>query len=239
MVNTPGRIMLVDSNQMLLNLHKDFFSRQRINVAGARTSAEALKMLAALRPQVVILSYELSDTSGADCCRTIKQHDVYHAIPTLLLAPENAEAIEDCWQSGCDGVLVRPVQRRELAQVTQSFIELSQRASPRINVQMLVRYGDNGDFEHHDYSVNLSAGGLFLTTSQELTLGQELNLEFLLPSTETPLYCSGRVAWLNRGEHRIRKDLDEGVGIEFTALSDESRRALRQFVMQSLRAGQA
>ncbi len=237
MTNFPGRILLVDSNTMLLNLQKNYFSRQRINVASAQSAAEALKLLPALQPQVVILAYELKDRDGAACCQEIKRHPQFHTTPVLLLAPNDQQAIDRCWESGCDGVLVRPLHRRELAHVTQNFINLSLRAAPRIDTRVLVRFGSNGDLDRHDFTVNLSSGGLYLATSQEFTSGDELKLEFLLPDCEEPLLCCGRIAWINQGEKRRRKDLDDGVGIEFIALAKEKRLALQKFVLKSLRSG--
>jgi len=236
MTNFPGRILLVDSNPMLLNLQKDYFSRQRINVASARSAGEAIKLLPALQPQVVILAFELSDRDGADCCRAIKSHPQYHTTPVLLLAPNRQEAIDRCWESGCDGVLVRPLHRRELAHVTQHFINLSQRAAPRIDTRVLVRFGCNGDLDRHDFTINLSSGGLYLGTDAALEPGQEIHLEFLIPENAEPLYCRGRVAWVNQGPLRRRKDLQEGIGIEFVALAPDKRRILQQFVMNTLRS---
>lgn len=234
MKDIPGRILLADSNPLLLNMQRGYFLHHRINVASAQSAEEALRMLRALRPQVAILSYDLSG-DGALCCQQIKADTSLYNLPVLLLAPNNQDAIDRCWESGCDGVLVRPVNRRELAHVTQSFINLSQRASPRINTKVLVRFGFNGEMSHHDYSVNLSSGGLYLASEEQIELGQEIRLEFMLPGTTQTLQCHGRIAWINQGPQRKRQDLADGLGIEFISLTPEKRRRLQQFVMKFLR----
>ncbi len=238
MTDIPGRILLADSNPLLLSMQRGYFSRQRINVASAQSAGETLRMLRALRPQVVILAYELAG-DGVNCCQQIKNDAEFHALPVLILAPNQPDAIERCWASGCDGVLVRPFHRRELAQVTQNFINLSQRTAPRVNISVPVRFSLNGEHEHHDYSVNVSSGGLYLASRENFELGQELRLTFSLPGTPRPLHCHGRVAWLNQGPDRKRSDVAEGVGIEFVSLPPDKRRQLQQFVMQSLRGQQA
>jgi len=236
MPDIPGRILLVNSNPLMLSLERGYFSRQRINVASAQSAGEALKMLPALRPQVVILAYELGDMCGAEACAKIKQNPHFQDLPVLILSPKEQYAIDHCWEAGCDGVLIRPVHRRELASITQDFINLSLRTAPRVDLRVLVRFGLNGELDRHDYSVNLSCGGLYLASHEALTLGQGVKLEFLLPGREQNLACHGRIAWLNQGEDRTRTDLEEGFGIEFMALHKDTRRSLQQFVMESLRA---
>jgi len=236
MPDMPGRILLVNSNPLMLSLERGYFSHQRINVASAQSAQEALKMLPALRPQVVILAYELSDLNGADCCAKIKQDPQYHNLPVLLLAPQQQQIIDRCWEASSDGVLARPLRRRELSGITQSFINLAQRAAPRIDVQTRVRFSLSGELERYDNTVNLSSGGLYLASTENFTHGQDVKLEFPLPLREKKLHCSGRIAWINRGAERTRPDLAEGVGIEFVNLDKDSRRALQTFVMESLRA---
>jgi len=234
MSDIPGRILLADSNPLLLNMQRGYFSRQRINVASAQSAEEALRMLHALRPQVVILAYELNG-DGALCCQQIKQNASFNNLPVLLLSPDRQDAIERCWEAGCDGVLIRPIHRRELAHVTQSFINLSHRRAPRVNARVLVRFGFNGELSHHDYSVNLSSGGLYLASSEPFELGQDLRLEFMLPKSSQTLHLHARVAWLNQGAERHRSDLAEGIGLEFVSLTPDMHRSLQQFVMSALR----
>ena len=168
MSEIPGRILLVDSNPLLLNLQKDFLSRQRINVACAQSGGEALKMLPALRPQVVILAYELGETDGASCCEQIRRLPEFFTTPVLLITPITPEIIERCWASGCDGVLVRPMNRRELSHITRSFIDLAKRSAPRVEARALVRFGPTSPPDLHDYSVNIGAGGIYLATTRKL-----------------------------------------------------------------------
>lgn len=235
MSENPGLILLVDSNPLLLNLQKDFLSRQRINVACAHSAGEALKLLPALRPQVVILAYELGESDGASCCEQIRRLPDFFTTPVLLLAPNQPEIIERCWAAGCDGVLVRPMHRRELSHVTRSFIDLAKRAAPRVAARVLVRFGCDSPPDLHDYSVNIGAGGIYLATSRKLELGEDLELEFILPTWDQTLLCHGQVAWLNQGESRQRPDLAEGAGVAFQALNRETRLTLQHFVMHSLR----
>jgi len=235
MPDIPGRILLVNSNPLMLSLERGYFSRQRINVASAQSANEALKMLPALRPQVVILAHELVDMPGSECCLRIKQNPRYTALPVLVLAPNDQQVIDRCWHAGCDGVLTRPIHRRELASITQNFINLSMRTAPRVEARIPVRFGTNDGLDRQDYSVNLSSGGLYLASSETFPLGQEVKLELLLPGTELGQHCTGRIAWLNQGAERNRPDLDEGFGIEFLALKRELRLLLQQFVMETLR----
>ena len=236
MADIPGRILLADSNSLMLNLQRGYFSRQRINVACAKTGPEALKMFEALRPQVAVLAYELSELDGASCCAKIKAQQLQPSTPVLLLAPNDEDVIRRCWDAGCDGVLVRPVHRRELTHVTQKFINLSMRQTPRVESRLAVQYGFGNDLDLHGHTLNLSSGGIYLESPEACSSGQEISLELVLPEHSRPLKLKGRVAWINQGEERSRKDLAEGFGIAFTSLTNMDVRSLQQYVVKTLRS---
>ncbi len=75
----------------------------------------------------------------------------------------------------------------------------------------------------HFTSADVSTGGTFLVSELLLEQGEALQLEFELPGASQPLRAQARVAWVRRfpveGEAA-------GMGVEFTAMSDEDRGAL-------------
>ena len=126
----------------------------RIKVVGeAGTGAEALKQVAALRPDVVLLDYRLPDISGHEVCRRIKQkHSTVHVVflssyaaePTVrgaleagaagyLLKENRAGKIVDAILTVCEGgTVVDPMLAQDLFVKNQS-----PGASPAQNLQQL------------------------------------------------------------------------------------------------------
>ncbi len=68
---------------------------------------------------------------------------------------------------------------------------------------------------------NLSAGGLFISTSAEFELGALLHVSCTLPDGRV-VRADGLVSW-TRGED---VDVESGIGVEFLAMSEEDRKLL-------------
>jgi uncharacterized protein (TIGR02266 family) len=74
---------------------------------------------------------------------------------------------------------------------------------------------------------DLSAGGTFLKSDLLLEQGESFALEFHLPGGDKTIRAQGRVAWVRRFPK-----LDElaGMGVEFSAMSDEDRAVLSRYL---------
>src|SRR5690349_15282586 len=69
----PIRLLLVDDQEVVrLGLQSVFRQSKRICVVGESGDAiDAVKQVAHLKPDVVVMEYRLSDTSGDEACRRI------------------------------------------------------------------------------------------------------------------------------------------------------------------------
>jgi uncharacterized protein (TIGR02266 family) len=74
---------------------------------------------------------------------------------------------------------------------------------------------------------DLSAGGTFLKSDLLLEQGESFALEFRVPRVSKVFHAQGRVAWVRRfpkgGE-------PAGMGVEFSAMSDEDRSVLSRYL---------
>jgi uncharacterized protein (TIGR02266 family) len=87
---------------------------------------------------------------------------------------------------------------------------MSQRGSQRIPYTVQVEFRTASSFLVA-YSLNVSRGGLFLETEQEVPIGAAVTLQFLVPGMGAT-QCDGHVTW-RRG--RGSPDGPPGIGIEF------------------------
>lgn len=76
---------------------------------------------------------------------------------------------------------------------------------------------------------NVSAGGLFMTSGEEVKQGAELDLEFTIPGHRPPIRATGRVAWVNVV---VPKTMVQ-CGLEFSGLTPEDRAFLEEFSNKS------
>ncbi len=71
-------------------------------------------------------------------------------------------------------------------------------------------------------SVDISAGGLQVITSQKLPMDTNMKIDLSILPTKIPLEVYGKVVWMNKDE----KSGNYRTGIEFTQFADESQRKL-------------
>ena len=229
------RILIVDDVPLLRTIAKNYFNRNEFHLTTARTVVETIRLATAINPHLIIMDAEMPEQDGITGCRLIKNHPILFTTPVILVANDKAETIEQCWQSGCDAVLPRPLNRRELLSVAKKLLTLADRADPRVKHNILVNYGRNEKLEWHDYAINVSNGGLYVATENKLKIGANLYLEMIVPGSVSPTRCRGQVSWLNTRENSLRPDLPIGIGIEFTELDGDARKELRNFVLDSAR----
>ncbi len=100
------------------------------------------------------------------------------------------------------------------------------RRHARTPVSILVQYR----FSHFEdfvteYSVNLSPGGIFLSSNEPRPLGEVVYLQFTLSDGSRLIEGLGKVVWVVPPEDKTRTP---GMGIEFVHFDDESQALIRE-----------
>lgn len=228
------RLLLVDDVALMRGIAKNYFNQSEFQISTARGGQEAIRMATAIRPHLIIMDADMPDMDGVECCRKIKNNPDLFTTPIILLTDNSKERIEHGWSSGCDGLLARPIGRRELLTAARQYVALANRAAPRIDRNILVKYSlDNN--EYHDYAHNLGTGGMFLASERTFREGDEFRVDFLIPRAESETKCLVRVAWLNETKKLKRPDLPPGAGLEFVDLDKDDRYLLQKFILDSAR----
>lgn len=231
--NVRKKVLLADDVRLFLEVTKSIFSRENLQLTITQGGVEALKTARALRPDLVILNLQMRGLGGDECCRLIKADPEIGSTPVILLVNEKDPDGESvARKAGCDYLLKKPFQRQQLLDLARFCLQVSPRATPRQQTKMLVRYGA-GNFELlHDYTVNLSIGGVFLETLQVLPLDSHVTLEFIVPGGENPIVAKGQVTWINFAVEPVNPDLPTGFGIRFLDLEREEEWLIRNFLQE-------
>jgi len=93
----------------------------------------------------------------------------------------------------------------------------SKRAGLRIPVDFDVRCELRGLPMVMGRAVNMSTGGIFITTAEPIGLQVKVNLEFLMPETLNSIQVQGESVW--GCPHRTQTNLSQGTGIRFVGLA--------------------
>ncbi|MBE9533714.1 MAG: PilZ domain-containing protein [Proteobacteria bacterium] len=110
----------------------------------------------------------------------------------------------------------------------------SKRAGLRIPVDFQVRceYGGNGRPTVMAKAVNMSTGGLFITTSEPIELKAMLVLEFLMPDTLNSIQVQGESVWSCPCASQAKQL--QGTGIKFVNLKESSLSLIRDYALSKL-----
>jgi uncharacterized protein (TIGR02266 family) len=106
------------------------------------------------------------------------------------------------------------------------------RKYPRLNISMLIEYGSKEAFLK-DYALNISGGGLFITTTNTFPLGTELLLRFSLPGIDKMFEIKGEVVWVRNysdGDNKL-----PGMGIKFKDIDKETQEFIIKYVNNKIK----
>ncbi len=109
--------------------------------------------------------------------------------------------------------------------VPLEFVAL--RSSPRVEVEVLVSV-TNPPAAFSTITVNISEGGLFLTTFEDVPVGTIMDLILFLPDHEG-FQVKGEVRWVCSGNNPLTPDAVPGLGVKFIGLSPEESAILFEF----------
>jgi uncharacterized protein (TIGR02266 family) len=113
-------------------------------------------------------------------------------------------------------------ERRELPPMTQRMAE-QRVAGPRVTIEVDVGVLSESNF-YAGVAADVSAGGVFVSTRDPLPVGTEVALYFTFGAGHT-LHAEGMVRWSRAGDAHQ----SSGMGVAFSRLSDEDRRAIADY----------
>jgi CheY-like chemotaxis protein len=223
-------ILLADDVNMFLELQKGFLKHTSVRVLTARDGAEAYRIISSERPRLVFMDLHMPNMDGATCCAKVKSDPTLGSTPVIMITSAGKE--DDrlaCYQAGCDGFLTKPIDRGEFLDKARSFIPDLDRRAPRIPCRTRGKfrlYGITLSGEVH----NVSRNGCYISADYDVDANATIDVVFALPGAHNTLVqAKGRVTWVNRGTER-KADIPAGFGVEFTAITEESRIALDRFI---------
>jgi uncharacterized protein (TIGR02266 family) len=80
--------------------------------------------------------------------------------------------------------------------------------------------------------LNISVTGIFIYTSEALKEGDNTRLRFSLPGTDRLIEAVGKVSWAKQLPDQ--RSLDNGMGVQFTRITPESREHIISLVKREL-----
>lgn len=80
------------------------------------------------------------------------------------------------------------------------------------------------------FSIDISAGGIQITSSEKLTIGSFIELKFYFPSPPSPVFAIGKIVW--REEIRENDQIKYSLGVKFTNISEKDRERIDEYAQK-------
>ena len=123
--NSPANILVVDDNQQNLELIVAYLEDIECNVSTASDGAQALEVIRADAPDIVLFDVMMPKMSGFEVCRRLKNDPTTTDIPVIMVTALNEMGdIERAIDSGTDDFLSKPVNKWELITRVRTMLKL-------------------------------------------------------------------------------------------------------------------
>ncbi len=234
------RILVVDDVKLFRDLVQVVLGGTGYRVIAAESGREALEIARQEPPDLVLLDLYMPEMDGEATCRALRSEPALTDVPVIMVTSGSGPSeVARCVEAGCDDYVLKPIRRGPLVRKITGLVDERAFERVRVPLDVPVEFGPApGTSAREGRAVNISAGGLFVETAEPVDPGAHLALSFALPVPEAgrPLSANGRVAWVNRGHERRKRDCGPGMGIAFRDLSDAGRSLITRFVRIRRRA---
>jgi two-component system, NarL family, response regulator DevR len=137
------RVLIVDDHEMVrIGLKAILQAEPDLQVVGETgLGAEVAGLVAARRPDLVLLDARLPDTSGPEVCRQLRRS--HPEIPVLILSSyTDDDLVEECVQAGARGYVVKDIERLRLGESIRTVHGGQAVLTPQVAGRLLDRVRD-------------------------------------------------------------------------------------------------
>lgn len=215
---------------------KDLFATgmilQRLNyeVYITNSGEDALRIIEAAPPELVITELSLQQMSGLELLVRLKHDSGTRDIPVIVqTAIGDRKREEHCRASGCSAFLKKPVDLDELYCAIQAATEATPRRHIRLRTLLPVRVGGQLSTEAAnsvEFVSELSENGIFVRTMNPRPVEAVVPVSLIIQSMAVKL----KAEVIRRVEMSPGLFKEPGMGMRFVEISDTNRELLRNFI---------
>jgi len=234
--NKKRFLVLVDGNPIDLLSIGMLLQKIEYDIYTSNSAEEALQIISAVLPALVITELTLPGMNGLDFLRRIKQHPATKKIPVIILTSLNKPDIEKlCVREGCAAYLRKPFEADTLYREIQNATEPTPRKYIRLrtNLTMISGQGTAKESSSVECITDVSENGMYISTLNPLPVGTVIPVSMVLNKQQVRI--EGVVMYSFSAGHGPLKR--PGMGIKFINISPEGKALLRKYIQEQLREG--
>jgi adenylate cyclase len=121
---TQERILVVDDVEANVRLLEAILAPAGFVVSSASSGPEALELVTAELPDLVLLDVQMAGMNGYEVCRRIRENDTTALIPVVMVTSHDSEARIDGIRAGADDFVTKPFDQQELLLRVRSLVRI-------------------------------------------------------------------------------------------------------------------
>lgn len=125
------RILLVDDDEFIRRIIAQMLRQAGFEVHSVSTLESARQVLKAIKPDLLLLDYELPDGTGLDLLREVRASPALQNLSVVILTGKSdRQVIFDCVSQGAADFIVKPVQQSALLSKIRAHLNRSRQEYP-------------------------------------------------------------------------------------------------------------
>jgi class 3 adenylate cyclase len=120
---TP-RVLVVDDMPANVRLLEAILEPAGFAVLSASSGPEALELVVAELPDLVLLDVQMAGMNGYEVCRRIRENETTALLPVVMLTSHDSEARIDGIRAGADDFVTKPFDQQELLLRVRSLVRI-------------------------------------------------------------------------------------------------------------------
>ena len=212
----PGvRVLLVSGNIQTIDTLCHFMELMAMHVELCSDMGSASRRLCHNKFEAVVVDFE-DPSEALELIKTSRGMTSHKGAVVLAILNRSSE-MPDAFRAGANFTLVKPLLPAILSRTLRAAYPLmvrERRRYYRYPLQILIHLSSSSRAEFAATTVDVSEGGMALTSSVPLKVGERINLKLALPGTKDTTTISTEVCW-NDNAGRVGLQF---VGIPATAV---------------------
>ena len=116
------KILVVDDSSTML-LMEQVLLRRRYEVVQANSGAQALRIAAEQRPDLILLDVNMPNIDGLETCRLLRSLEVTKVTPIIMVTTQSSKAMVDAaFANGASDYVTKPIDQSGLLHKIAKFL---------------------------------------------------------------------------------------------------------------------
>ena len=128
MEEQPKTLLLVEDDDTNRKLVRIILRGKRYRILEAGSAEQAMEMLRAARPDLLLLDIRLGNGNGLDVIRAVRADPAFDEVPAVAITAQAMKNDESRFlAAGFDGYMSKPLDTRLLPEVVERFLREGRR----------------------------------------------------------------------------------------------------------------